>query len=343
MPQAIIVHGGAWDIPDELVDDHREACLAAVAAGWAALEGGGTALDAVEAAIRVMETDPALDAGVGSFLNADGVVTLDAGVMDGTTLEVGSVADVQGIRHPITLARKVAASPHALLVGAGAERFAWAQGMERCSSACMVVPRELARWAEISADQADGNGFEVRDAFVASGGSRCIAADPKRWEAGATHLPPGDTVGAVALDARGNLASGTSTGGTPFKLPGRVGDSPLVGCGFYADSQAGGASCTGWGEGIMRVVWAKAAVDRLAARSGDRPELGGDRPERSGVPGEGAPAAARWAVEHLHERVGGLGGIILLDAAGRVGYAYNTPRMAHAYWTEGMGEAVFGI
>ena len=165
-------------------------------------------------------------------------------------------------------------------------------------------------------------------------------------------------MGAVAIDAAGNVASGTSTGGTPFKLPGRVGDSPLVGCGFYADSAVGGASCTGWGEGIMRVVWAKAAVDRMAAaRSGDRPEPAsvGDRAKRSGDRAEPpedliacsqcgvAGAVARWAVAHLHERVGGLGGIILLDAAGRVGYAYNTPRMAHAFRTEEMGEAAVGI
>jgi len=314
MPQAIIVHGGAWDIPDELVDDHRAACRAAADAGWAALQGGGSALDAVEAAICVMEDHPGLDAGVGSFLNVDGLVTLDAGLMDGTTLEVGSVADVQGIRHPIALARKVLASPHALLVGAGAERYAWAQGMQRCAPACLVVPRELARWSRIAAAAAEGQPYQVRDAFVPSGG-----------QAGAQPGTPGDTVGAVALDAAGHLASGTSTGGTPFKLAGRVGDSPLVGCGFYADDGAGGASCTGWGEGIMRVVWAKAAVDRL------------------GSAGEGAPAAARWAVAHLHERVGGLGGIILLDPAGQVGYAHNTPRMAYAYRCEGMAEAEVGI
>ena len=189
MAEAIIVHGGAWDIPDELVDDHRAACLAAVEAGWAALRGGGTAPDAVEQAIRVMEDHPSLDAGVGSFLNADGLVTLDAGLMDGSTLEVGSVADVQGIRHPITLARAVLASPHALLVGAGAERYAWAQGMERCPPACMVVPRELERWSAIAnASAAGAAGFEVRDAFVASEESRCVACRPQVvGKAGATH------------------------------------------------------------------------------------------------------------------------------------------------------------
>lgn len=296
MPRAAIVHGGAWDIPDELVEFHLEACASAVQAGWATLRADGSALDAVEQAILVMENDPALDAGVGAFLNADGEVELDAGLMDGTTLAVGSVAAVQRIRHPITLARRVMESEHVLLVGQGAERFAEAQAIERCPSALLVVPRELERWEAI----ASSDGFQVRQAFT-----------------------PRDTVGAVAMDGAGNIAAGTSTGGTPHKLPGRVGDSPLVGCGYYADSQLGGASCTGWGEGIMRVVWGKTAVERLAH--------------------DGAMAAARWAVAHLAHRVDGLGGIILLDSEGRVGHAFNTPRMAYAYIRDGLERPVLGI
>jgi beta-aspartyl-peptidase (threonine type) len=297
MPEAFVVHGGAWDIPDELVQAHREACLTAVLAGWSVLCAGGSALDAVEQAIMLMEDDPALDAGVGAFLNADGEVELDAGLMDGTTLAVGSVAAVQRIRHPITLARRVVESEHVLLVGPGAERFAAAHGVERCPSALLVVPRELERWATIGADQ----GFHIRQAF--------------------THA--GDTIGAVAMDQAGNVAAGTSTGGTPHKLPGRVGDSPLVGSGYYADSGLGGASCTGWGEGIMRVVLAKSAVDRMARCD--------------------AMAAARWAVGHLADKVNGLGGIILVDRQGRVGCAFNTPRMAFAYIHEGLEQPVLGI
>jgi beta-aspartyl-peptidase (threonine type) len=296
MPKALIVHGGAWDIPDELAKTHREACLAAVKASWAVLQVGGTAVDAVEQAIVVMEDHPDLDAGVGAFLNAEGEVEMDAGLMDGTTLNVGSVAAVQRIRHPVTLARKVMESDHVLLVGRGAERFAEAHGVERCPPATLVTPRELARWADITAH---GN-FHVRQAF-----SR------------------GDTVGAVALDEGGNVAAGTSTGGTPYKPPGRVGDSPLVGCGYYADSQLGGASCTGWGEAIMRAVLAKTAVGRLAR--------------------EDAMAAARWAIQYLERKVGGLGGIILLDRQGKIGYAFNTPRMAFAYIRQGCAQPVAGI
>ena len=297
MPTALIVHGGAWDIPDELVEAHREACLAAVEAGWATLQAGGAAVDAVERAIRVMEDHPGLDAGIGSFLNAEGEVELDAGMMDGTTLDVGSVAAVHGIRHPVTLARRVMESEHVLLVGRGAERFAESQGVEHCPPALLVVPRELERWSAIHAD----GGFQVRSAFVRAG----------------------DTVGAVALDADRNIATGTSTGGTPHKPPGRVGDSPLAGCGYYADSTLGGASCTGWGEAIIRVVWAKTAVERMAQ--------------------DDAMAAARWAVEHLARKVDGLGGIILLDRQGRVGHAFSTPRMAFAYMQEGLAQPVLGI
>ncbi len=300
MTSAIIVHGGAWDIPDDLVHDHHEACLAAVQAGWALLRQGGSALDAVEQAVRVMEDHPALDAGIGAFLNADGEVELDAGLMDGDTLAVGSVAAVQRIRHPISLARRVMESDHVLLVGQGAERFARHVGAEQCPSALLVIPRELERWSRITNDQR----FHARQSFTRSNG-------------------PGDTVGAVALDGNGRIAAGTSTGGTPHKLPGRVGDSPLVGCGYYADSQLGGASCTGWGEAIMRIVLAKTAVDQLAR---------GD-----------AMAAARWSIEQLQTRVDGPGGIIMLDRQGQVGYAFNTPRMAWAFFQDGMVEPVVGI
>jgi beta-aspartyl-peptidase (threonine type) len=297
MTRAFIVHGGAGDIPDELVEGHREACLLALRAGWAVLQGDGTALDAVEQAIMVMEDHPAVDAGVGSFLNADGEVELDAGLMDGTTLAVGSVAAVQGVCHPITLARRVMESEHVLLVGRGAERFAEAHGVRRCPSAMLVTPRELVRWAAIE----DGSDSRARQAL-----SRC-----------------GDTVGAVALDAAGNVAAGTSTGGTLHKLPGRVGDSPLVGSGYYADSDLGGASCTGLGEAIMRVVLAKTAIDHLAL--------------------EDAPTTARWAIEYLGSKTNGPGGIIVLDRRGEVGYAFNTPRMAFAYLCEGRDEPVLGL
>lgn len=283
---ALVVHGGAWDMPDSEVAAHKAGCIAALAAGWTILEGGGSALDAVEAAVRSLEDDPTFDAGVGSFLNAIGEVELDAAVMDGETMLSGAVAAVQRVRHPITLARRVLESDYILLVGTGAERFAQNAGVELCSADDLVVERERERWKA----QQGQPGFKGRDAFRSA------------------H----DTVGAVALDGAGNLAAATSTGGIPNKLPGRVGDSPLLGSGLYADNETGGCSTTGWGESIMKVVLAKTVTDGL--RDGSHPR-----------------DAARLGIEYLARRVQGLGGCIVLDRAGRVGWAHNTPRMAFGF------------
>jgi beta-aspartyl-peptidase (threonine type) len=311
MPVALIVHGGAWDIPDDEVAPHQEGCRAALDAGWDVLAAGGTALDAVEAAVRVLEEHPIFDAGVGSVLNRDGVVELDAAIMDGETLRSGAIAAVKRVRAPITLARRVLESDVVLLVGEGAERFAVSRGIALCDGAELIVERERARWSELLRQEAyrTEHGFQRPPGEVA--GVRGIVNGP--W----------DTVGCVALDVHGALAAGTSTGGTSLKLPGRVGDSPLIGAGLYADTATGGCSTTGWGESIIKVLLAKTATDMLGA-------------------GHAPPEAARRAIELLEQRVGGLGGLILLDAAGRVGFAFNTPRMAYAYRTEG-GEIVVGI
>ena len=293
---AIIVHGGAWAIPDDEVEAHKAGVLAALQVGWEVLSGGGSALDAVEAAIRVLEDDPTFDAGIGSFLNAAGHVELDAALMDGATMRCGAVAAVRRVRHPISVARNVLDSHHILLVGEGADAFAVASGAETCDPSIFVVDRERARWEELRSQE----GYTGRAAFG--------------------H----DTVGCVALDASGRLAAGTSTGGTPNKVPGRVGDSPLIGCGLYADGELGGCSTTGWGESIIKVVLAKTAVDNLV----------GDRDPND--------AAAR-AIDTLARRADGLGGCIVLDAAGRVGWAHNTPRMACAFRTEAMDQPAVHI
>ena len=291
MSVALIVHGGAWAIPDDEVAAHETGVRAALTAGWAVLQAGGTALDAVEAAVRMMEDDPTFDAGVGSFLNAVGAVEMDAAIMDGRTLDVGAVAAVGRVRNPVTLARHVMATEHVLVVGAGAEALAEAVGIPMCDPMTLVVPRERERWAMQQHDP----DFRPDTAFRGH-----------------------DTVGALALDAAGNLAAAISTGGTPNKLPGRVGDSPLVGSGFYADDQTGACCTTGWGEGIMRVVLAKTAVDLLLRH--------------------GPQAAARAAIEGMHWRVNGVGGCITLDPQGRVGFWHNTPRMAFGYQRSDMPE-----
>lgn len=293
MPAAIIVHGGAWSIPAELLAAHRDGCREAVVRGWRVLRGGGSALDAVEAAVTYLEDDPVFDAGTGSFLNADGEVELDAGFMDGSTLAAGAVAAVHRIHNPITLARRVLESEHVLIVGAGAERFAEQAGIPLCDGADLVVERERRLWESLRAGSLDA------DAIVF--GKQALS-----------------TVGAVALDIRGNIAAGTSTGGSLNKWPGRVGDVPLVGSGFYA-TEDGGASCTGWGEGIMRITMAKHAVDLMSG-------------------GKSAAVAAGDAVKLLSGRLRGVGGIILLDRDGNVGHSHSTRYMACAYLTGDMTE-----
>ena len=323
MPISLIVHGGAWDIPDDEVAEHQAGCRAALEAGWQVLEHGGAALDAVEAAVRVLEDAPIFDAGVGSVLNRDGDVELDAAIMDGPSLRSGAVAAVRRVRNPITLARRVLESQVILLVGQGAERFAVAAGLPLCDPAELIVERERARWQELL-NQSD---FRSQDAFGArqEGQAKGENADAHPFPPSPARplANPGDTVGCVALDRDGRLAAGTSTGGTANKLPGRVGDSPLIGAGLYADNQTGGCSTTGWGESIMKVLLAKTATDLIGT-------------------GNDPMAAARQAIDILARRVAGFGGCILLDSAGQIGFAFNTPRMAYAYRTEA-GPIIVGI
>ncbi|HVI79380.1 MAG TPA: isoaspartyl peptidase/L-asparaginase [Candidatus Acidoferrum sp.] len=243
----LVVHGGAWAIPDEMVEAHLNGVRNAVAAGWHLLQGGGSALDAVEAAVVVMENDEAFDAGRGSFLNREGKVQLDALIMDGDTLRAGGVGCVEHIANPIRAARKVLSeSPHVYFVAEGAERFAKEHGIPLCKNEELIIPREVERLCEFQ-DLTTGEGQEI---FA-----------PK-----ISH----DTVGAVALDSSGNIAAATSTGGTLNKAPGRLGDSSLIGCGCYADNQSAAVSTTGWGEPIMKLVLAKWAADRVA--SGNLPQ-----------------------------------------------------------------------
>jgi beta-aspartyl-peptidase (threonine type) len=300
MKPALIVHGGAWDIPDEAVEACKSGCHRALAAGWSILHRGGSALDAVEAAIMVLEDDAVFDAGYGSHLNFDGRVECDAIVMNGATLRAGAAATLQRIKNPIQLARKILEHcPHMMLVAEGAERFAKAQGIQLCKPEELVSEAEWAAWQKCKEDT--------------------HAAEHHRGhEQG--------TVGAVVIDANGSLFAATSTGGTCCKLPGRVGDSPLIGCGCYADSQAGGVSCTGYGEAIMKVVLAKTAVDLLRQRA-----ICVDSPAASSSDTSTADLAAREAVHLFAKRTHATGGLILLDRHGNPGFAFNTPRMAYGY------------
>ena len=247
----LLIHGGAWAIPDDLVDAHLNGMRNAIAAGWRILERGRSALDAAEEAVAVMEDDQAFDAGRGSFLNRDGNVQLDALIMDGATLRAGGVGCVERIANPIRAARKVLSdSPHVYFVAEGAERFAEEHGIPLCRNEDLVIPREVERLKTFQASPAGGK----QDLFA--------------------HTISHDTVGAVALDSSGNIAAATSTGGTLNKAPGRLGDSSLIGCGCYADNESAAVSTTGWGEPIMKLVLAKWAADRVA--SGNLPQWAAD-------------------------------------------------------------------
>jgi L-asparaginase / beta-aspartyl-peptidase len=243
----LVVHGGAWAIPEDMVEGHLNGVRNAIAAGWRALSRGGSALDAVEEAVVVLEDDETFDAGRGSFLNRDGKVQLDAFIMEGATLRGGGVGGVERLRNPIRAARKILSeSPHVYFVAEGAERFAAEHGIELCDNKDLVIPREVERLRTFQAHAEE----QAPDLFAPA----------------ISH----DTVGAVALDGQGNLAAATSTGGTLNKAPGRLGDSSLIGCGCYADNQSAAASLTGWGEPIMKLVLAKWSADRVLA--GNLPE-----------------------------------------------------------------------
>jgi len=283
---AIIVHGGAGADSSQ-APEFRQGVRAAVLAGWRVLAEGGTALDAVESAVRALEDDPRFNAGRGSVLNRDGTIEMDASIMEGDRLQCGAVAALVGVANPVTVARRVLESRrHVLLVGDGALAFSRSVGIPECDPASLVTDRQRKRHVE-------------------------LARKP---------IPPGGgTVGAVALDRNGTTAAATSTGGTPGKLPGRVGDSALIGCGTYADSSLGGVSCTGDGEAIIRVVLGHRALRYL--KDADDPDY-----------------AAKVAVDLLVEEGGGQGGLILIDWRGRPGYATSTRLMPVAIMSPTLAE-----
>jgi len=320
-PQPILlIHGGAWAMPDDAVEAHERGIANALAAGWAVLTRGGTSVEAVEAAVTIMEDDDTFDAGRGSFLTRDGRVQLDALLMNGADLRTGGVACVERLRNPIQAARLVLEkSPHVYFVGTGAERFATQNGMRLIDNTELIVPRERERLMTFQRNEAAGHAdttFSGNSEFTTTPALEEVAVEeevervlPDALRIDDPTLHSHDTVGAVALDMHGNLAAGTSTGGTLSKAPGRVGDSSLIGCGCYADNQSAAVSLTGWGEPIMKLVLGKWAVDRVA--SGAAPQ-----------------DAATDAINYLFNRLGGHGGIILLGPDGRLGIAHNTPRMA---------------
>lgn len=291
---AIIVHGGAGDRTPEGVnsgsssDPRLEGARRACEVGADVLVRGGSALDAVEAAVRALEDDPLFNAGTGATLTAAGDVELDASIMDGETLRCGAVAVVKDVKNPISLARAIMErTAHVMLAGPAASAFAREAGFPAHPNDRLVTPAQRARW--------------------------------EAARQGAPSSKTG-TVGAVARDARGHLAAATSTGGMAMKLPGRVGDTPLVGCGTYADDALAAVSCTGHGEKIIPLTLARHVADLVGA-------------------GRSASEAARAGIALLGSRVEGTGGLIVVAPDGSVGFAHNTPAMTRA-WTAPDGSIV---
>jgi beta-aspartyl-peptidase (threonine type) len=280
MVPALIAHGGAGADPGDR-ETYRTALREALAAGWAHIAQGGSALDAVEACIVAMEDHPRLNAGFGSALTDAATVECDASIMEGEHLAAGAIGAVSGVRNPIRLARAVLEDGrHILLVGEGARAFAQGAGVPLCDPGSLVTERQRAR-------------------LQAHLAGRLSAAD---------HARPAGTVGAVAIDRRGLIVAGTSTGGYTGKRVGRVGDSALIGCGTYADNRLGGVSTTGHGEAFIRTVLAKTALEIL--RELDAPEM-----------------AAQTALDVVREDGRGDGGVILLDWRGRLAFTHTTPFM----------------
>ncbi len=296
---AMVIHGGAGTIlranmTPEMEKAYIDTLTIALRTGYTILARGGTSLDAVEAAIRVMEDSPLFNAGKGAVFTADGTNELDASIMDGRTLGAGAVAAVQRVKNPISLARLVMEkSAHVMMVGAGAEEFAKSQGMKLVSPHYFWTER---RW----------KAYEAAKARADSGKSGFVPGEERKF----------GTVGAVALDKAGNLAAGTSTGGTNMKRFGRVGDSPIIGAGTYANNLSCAVSGTGDGEFFIRN---NVASDICA------------RVRYSGVSLQ--QAAADVVMKELVAQ-GGEGGVIAMDRRGNIATPFNSPGMYRGWVTK---------
>lgn len=301
---SVIVHGGAGSIPGALEEPHRAGCARAVARAAELLGRGAPALDAVCAAVEVLEDDPVYNAGTGGALDQRGMLALDASVMRGEDLAYGAVGAVVGVKNPVRLARAVLEDGrHCLLVGPAALPFARRAGIPLTDPEAMITERARAEWvrrrAEIAPVPATADWAPLPDPDLPS---------------------PGNTVGCAARDRHGHVAAATSTGGLLMRYPGRVGDSPIAGAGTYARDDLGAASATGHGETMLRTCFSFQVLLDLRADPG----RGGD------------PAAVlQGALEDATRRAGGRGGVIAVLPDGRVAFARNTPAMGVAWQVEG--------
>jgi L-asparaginase / beta-aspartyl-peptidase len=324
---AIVLHGGAGVIERatmsaETEKAYRASMTRATMAGVQVLDKGGSSLDAVEAAIRILEDDPLFNSGRGADFAADGRNELDAAIMDGLSMKAGAVGDVTRTRHPISLARAVMEkSPHVFLVGQGADEFSVYAGLEQVDPSYFFTER---RWqALIKELKKEGMPIPPRPA-----GAPPPPVDPLS-EIETVPIEPADahkygTVGVVALDRAGNLAAGTSTGGTNAKRWGRVGDSPIIGAGTYASNQSCAVSATGTGEFFIRLTVAR-TVCALVEYKGMKLQDAAD--------------------QVIHKELTGMhgdGGVIAISPNGEMAWSFNTPGMYRAKQSEG-GKIEVGI
>jgi beta-aspartyl-peptidase (threonine type) len=315
---SLVVHGGAGvieraNLTPELEAQYRAAMQRALAAGGGVLERGGSSLDAVEAVIREMEDDPLFNAGRGAVFTAEGRNELDASIMDGRTRAAGSVAGLTRTRHPISAARAVMeCSRHVMLIGEGAEAFARSQNLEEVDPSYFFTER---RWQQLETNLRNNNlPIPQRPAGAPPAPRAYNNTSPDDHQFG--------TVGVVALDSNGNIAAGTSTGGTTAKRWGRVGDAPIIGAGTYAQNGVCGVSATGTGEFFIRVGVARDICARMQFN------------------GEGAQEAADAVIAEVGATTNasneaGDGGVIVLDGRGGYAWAMNTSGMYRAYQSAG--------
>ena len=312
---SIVVHGGAGVIERKTMDAKTEAAYRAAMAealhrGAAVLDRGGSSLDAVEASIRFLEDDPLFNAGKGAVFTADGRNELDAAIMDGSSLKAGSVAGVTRTKNPITLARAVMEkSPHVMLIGPGADSFAAASGLEMVDPSYFFTER---RWDSLVKQlKQEGKAIPSRPANAPP-----IPATPVAFmEAPKAHKY--GTVGVVALDRKGNIAAGTSTGGIQAKRYGRVGDSPIIGAGTYASNASCAVSATGSGEYFIRLTVAREVCALVQYKE---------------MP---LQAAVDDVIHRQLPAIGGDGGVIALTPDGQLAWSFNTPGMYRARMAEG--------
>ncbi|XP_067421617.1 isoaspartyl peptidase/L-asparaginase-like [Emydura macquarii macquarii] len=294
----LVVHGGAWAIPDDFAERSILGVKNAVRNGFAVLEMGGSSMKAVEIAVRALEDDTVFDAGHGAVLNADGYVELDAIIMNGKTLAAGAVSCIRNISNPVTFACSVLEkTPHVMLTGTGANQFAEKLGIPRVPVEELVTVHAKAEWEQYR---------KYKQTVKSLFNTEFIH----------------DTVGAVAIDCEGNVACATSTGGITNKMVGRVGDTPLIGSGGYADNLIGAVSATGHGESIMKVTLARLILFHM---------------EQGKTPKE----AADSALHYMEKRVHGRGGVIVVSKTGEWTARFTTKRMAWAGIKEGM--LIYGL